>query len=152
MLCVSALPIPHAEQELSPTFEPREGRLKPALRPTAFVIDDEPIIADTISQILRLSGFHALPFYSGKSAIEQANFQCPSVVITDVAMPDLNGIETAKLLMKSCPSTIILLLLSGQAAAKEMIRNVRSEGFHFELLAKPLPPDDLLSALHRRRL
>jgi CheY-like chemotaxis protein len=117
-------------------------------RTAVLVIDDERIIADTIAQILDRSGFDALPAYSGKSALEQARAICPDVVITDVVMPGLNGIETAKLLLEHCPATRILLL-SGQAASQEMITNARAEGFEFELLAKPLHPDDLLAVLQR---
>jgi DNA-binding NtrC family response regulator len=110
------------------------------------VVDDEHIIADTIAQILKMKGFEAVPLYSGWAALEHASVRCPDVVITDVVMPGLNGIETAKRLLEHCPSTRILLL-SGQAATAEMMQQARADGFDFELLAKPLHPDDLLTAL-----
>jgi DNA-binding response OmpR family regulator len=112
------------------------------------VVDDEHLIADTLAQVLELSGFDAVPLYSGRAALERASAKCPDIVIADVVMPDLNGIQTAKLLQITCPSTRILLV-SGQAATAEMLKQARGEGLDFELLAKPLHPEDLMEALHR---
>jgi CheY-like chemotaxis protein len=118
------------------------------VRPTVLIVDDERIIADTIAHVLHLSGFRAEAVYSGRSALEQIVERCPDVVITDVVMPEMNGIEMAKRLAASCPKTKILLL-SGQAATAEMIQQARAEGFQFELLAKPLHPEDLIGVLRR---
>ena len=150
MVCASVVPMLCRDEGLPPSLESSECRLKrdPIERPTAIVIDDERIIADTIAQILRLSGFDALSVYSGKGALEQIAGGCPDVVITDVVMPELNGIETAKMLLASCPTTKVLLL-PGQAATGEMIQMARNEGYDFELLAKPLHPDELLGVLRR---
>jgi CheY-like chemotaxis protein len=117
-------------------------------RPIVLVVDDERIIADTIARVLHLSGFQAEPVYSGRSALEKIAETCPDVVITDVVMPEMNGIETAKRLVAGCPKAKILLL-SGQAATADMIKQAQAEGFHFELLAKPLHPEDLLAVLRR---
>jgi DNA-binding response OmpR family regulator len=117
-------------------------------RPIALIVDDEHLIADTIARILEMSGFEAVPTYSGLAALEQAAARCPDVLITDVVMPELNGIELAKQLLECCPSTKILLL-SGQAATLGMITRARADGFNFELLAKPLHPDELLATLRR---
>jgi DNA-binding NtrC family response regulator len=119
-----------------------------ASRPTALVVDDEHVIAETLAQILEMSGFRAIPLFSGESALEQVSVRCPDMVITDVVMPTLNGIDMAKQLLKLCPTTRVILI-SGQAATAEMISAARAEGFNFELLAKPLHPDELLAAIRR---
>ena len=151
MVCAPPAPMLCRPQDFPPPLpwnEGRQRRISPAERPIALVIDDEHIIADTIAQILNMRGFAAVPLYSGQAAVEQAWTQCPAIVITDVVMPGLDGIETAKRLLKHCPSTKILLL-SGQAATVEMMRQARADGFNFELLAKPVHPEDLLSVLRR---
>jgi CheY-like chemotaxis protein len=112
------------------------------------VVDDERLIADTIAQVLNRSGFEATPIYSGGDALDRARVHCPDIVITDVLMPELNGIELARLCAERCPETQILLL-SGQAATAAMIERARAEGLDFKLLAKPLHPEDLLDALRR---
>jgi DNA-binding NtrC family response regulator len=127
---------------------PRDRRESPARTPVAVVIDDEHIIADTIAQILRISGIDAVPHYSGAAALEAFDGNCPDLIISDVVMPDLDGIETAKSFLKRCPSTRILLL-SGQASTAEIIQKAQDEGYNFQLLAKPLHPEDLLGAVRR---
>ncbi len=152
MICPSTSLLASCAPDASaPMLVPRAESSRVAARtarPTALVVDDEHIIAETIAQILEMSGFEAIPLYSGESALENVSLHCPDIVITDVIMPTLNGIETAKRMMKLCP-TAKVLLLSGQAATAEMIVAARDEGFHFELLAKPLHPEELLSALRR---
>jgi len=152
MICPSTSLIASCAPDASaPMLVPREDQSRAAARrarPTALVVDDEHIIAETIAQILEMSGFDAIPLFSGESALEHVSLRCPDMVITDVIMPTLDGIETAKRLLKLCP-TAKVLLLSGQAATAEMIAAAKAEGFHFELLAKPLHPDELLSALRR---
>ncbi|MGI9101483.1 MAG: response regulator [Terriglobales bacterium] len=147
---IPVLPLVCGQPPMPPASAAEEARRRKdeVPQPRALVVDDEPIIADTVAHILHLSGFRAVPVYSGQAALDQAELECPDVVITDVVMPELNGIETAKRLLRSCPSTKILLL-SGQAATAEMVKQARAEGLRCELLAKPLHPEDLLAHLHR---
>jgi len=142
LFCGSENPPPFRLGQNSPI------RAAASQRPLALVIDDEQIIADTIAEILNMSGFESVPLYSGQAGLDQARAQCPDIVITDVVMPDLNGIEMAKQLLVCCPSTKILLV-SGQAATTEMMKRARADGLIFDLLAKPLHPEDLLAVLRR---
>ena len=59
-----------------------------------FVVDDEMAIADILVVILRKSG-SATAFYSARSAIEQAEICCPDLIVSDVVMPEMNGVEMA---------------------------------------------------------
>src|SRR5437016_2297174 len=59
------------------------------------VIDDEQNIAESIAEILRGRGYDATAFYDGRSALEYAREHCPDMVVTDVVMPALNGIQTS---------------------------------------------------------
>jgi CheY-like chemotaxis protein len=111
------------------------------------VIDDEVIIADTLAEILTSHGFEAHAFYAGQSAIEFARRQCPDIVLSDVVMPRLNGVETVLAIREICPSTRILLF-SGQAGVSiNILERAREKGDDFELLPKPLHPDKLLENL-----
>ncbi len=64
-------------------------------RPSVLVVDDEHVIADTLAQILSLSGYAATPAYSGAAAIESALRTPPELPITDIVMPGINGVELA---------------------------------------------------------
>lgn len=112
------------------------------------VVDDEPLIADTIADILTGGGFEATASYCGRSALEQARRSCPDAVVSDVIMPQLNGIDMAISIKKTCPKTRILLL-SGQRSTADLVEAARKEGHHFELLFKPLRPDILLGKLRQ---
>lgn len=110
------------------------------------VIDDEKFVADTLVMILEESGRHALAAYNGPAAIEQAETFRPTVVISDVIMPGMNGIETCTVIQAKHPECHILLF-SGQAATNDLVHQARTKGFSWELLSKPIDPEDLILKL-----
>jgi CheY-like chemotaxis protein len=119
-----------------------ENRVKPKV----LVVDDERVIADTLAMILNQSGFEARAVYSGEKAVELAASFTPDMLITDVIMADLNGIDAAIMIRALLPS-IKILLFSGQAATADLLEKARAKGYEFEILAKPVHPQDLLSRL-----
>lgn len=110
------------------------------------VVDDEPIIADTLVNILNGEGHSALAVSDGASAVKWAAMVSPEVVVSDVIMPGMNGVETAKAIMKILPQCRVILF-SGQAASTDLLAKARAEGYSFEVLAKPINPDTLLKKL-----
>jgi CheY-like chemotaxis protein len=110
------------------------------------VVDDEQVIADTLSIILNKAGFDASPVYTGTAAVESARTLQPDLIISDVIMPDMNGIEAAIKIRAFLPDCKILLF-SGQAATADLLESARAKGHEFEILAKPVHPQDLLAKL-----
>ncbi len=110
------------------------------------VVDDEQVIADTLSIILNKAGFEASPVYTGTAAVESARTMQPDLIISDVIMPDMNGIEAAIQIRAFLPGCKILLF-SGQAATADLLESARAKGHEFEILAKPVHPQDLLAKL-----
>jgi CheY-like chemotaxis protein len=115
-------------------------------KPKVLVADDERVIADTLAMILNQSGFEARAVYSGEKAIELATTFAPDMLISDVIMADLNGIDAAIQLRNLLPK-IKILLFSGQAATADLLEKARTQGYEFEILAKPVHPQDLLTKL-----
>ena len=115
-------------------------------KPRVLVVDDEHVIADTLAKILDLNGYDASAVYTGTEAVESARALRPDLVISDVIMPDMNGIEAAISIRGFLPSCKILLF-SGQAATADLLENARAQGHEFEILAKPVHPADLLAKL-----
>lgn len=115
-------------------------------KPKVLVADDERVIADTLAMILNQSGFDARAVYSGEKALELASTFEPDMLISDVIMADLNGIDAAIRIRSLLPS-IKILLFSGQAATADLLEKARMQGYEFEILAKPVHPQDLLSRL-----
>jgi CheY-like chemotaxis protein len=117
-----------------------------ATRPKVLVVDDERVIADTLAMILSQSGFEARAVYSGEKALELAGIFQPDMLISDVIMADLNGIDAAIRIRALLPA-IKILLFSGQAATANLLEKARSDGYEFDILAKPVHPQDLLNKL-----
>jgi CheY-like chemotaxis protein len=115
-------------------------------KPRVLVVDDEQVIADTLAKILDLNGYDASAVYTGTAAVESARSLRPDLVISDVIMPDMNGIEAAISIRGFLP-TCKILLFSGQAATADLLENARAQGHEFEILAKPVHPSDLLAKL-----
>ncbi len=115
-------------------------------KPRVLVVDDERVIADTLAIILNQHGYDASAVYTGTGAVERARSVKPDLIISDVIMPDMNGIEAAIRIRKFLPSCKILLF-SGQAATADLLENARAQGHEFEILAKPVHPQDLLAKL-----
>ncbi len=116
------------------------------LKPKVLVADDEKVIADTLAIILNQNGYDASAVYTGTAAVERARSIRPDLVISDVIMPDMNGIDAAIKIRSFLPGCKILLF-SGQAATADLLEDARKHGHEFEILAKPVHPQDLLQKL-----
>jgi DNA-binding response OmpR family regulator len=112
-------------------------------RPVVLVVDDESIIADTLAEILTRSGYEGIAAYDGDTALETALLRPPEMLITDVVLPAMSGIELAITVRRVFPECRIILF-SGQASTADLLAAAREDGHQFTLLNKPLHPQDLL--------
>src|SRR5258708_30606247 len=101
------------------------------------VVDDERRSVDTLVIILNQNGFDASAVYTGTDAVDRARSSRPDLVISDVIMPDMNGIEAAIQIRNILPACRILLF-SGQAATADLLEKARAEGHEFDILANPV--------------
>jgi CheY-like chemotaxis protein len=115
-------------------------------RRVAVVVDDEKVIATSLAIILNNSGFDAHAFFSGQEAVDSLENLRPDLLIIDVDMPGMSGIEAAIIVRREFP-TCKILLFSGQAATSDLLDKARADGHEFELLSKPVHPTDLLARL-----
>ena len=92
------------------------------------LVDDERVIADTLAVILSARGYDCLAAYDGAEALEQVRRERPDLLLTDVIMPEMNGIDLAIETRRLLPECAILLL-SGQAATADLLREARRQGF-----------------------
>jgi CheY-like chemotaxis protein len=115
-----------------------------AYRPVILVVDDESAIADTLTEILDRSGYAATAAYDATDALETALITPPEMLITDVVLPGMSGIELAITIKRIFPDCKILLF-SGQAATSDLLASAKNQGHQFTLLNKPVHPKDLLA-------
>lgn len=111
---------------------------------TVLVVDDEHALADTLALILERAGYESTATYSAAEALIMVAKQCPELIISDVMMPVMNGVDFAVEVCKLHPG-IKILLISGHAGTEDLVEAARSCGHSLDLLAKPVLPEDLLS-------
>jgi DNA-binding response OmpR family regulator len=114
--------------------------------PVVLIVDDEKVIADTLSIILTHAGFITMTAYDGETALRIANAITPALLISDVVMPGISGVELAIMLTQSLPS-LKVLLFSGQASTVDLLQKARHGGHHFTALTKPIHPTDMLKRI-----
>ena len=114
--------------------------------PVVLIVDDERIIADTLSIILTHAGFITMTAYDGITALQMASSVAPALLISDVVMPGMTGVELAILLTQSMPD-LKVLLFSGQASTVDLLEKARRSGHNFTALTKPIHPTDMLKRI-----
>jgi CheY-like chemotaxis protein len=102
--------------------------------------------ASIVVEILNQEGFDATSVSNGAAAIELAKDLQPDVILSDVIMPGLNGIETGIRLREIVPNCKIILF-SGQAATVDLLNKNRLQGHQFDILAKPVKPEQLIKVI-----
>lgn len=115
-------------------------------RSVAFVVDDENVIASTLELILLSKGFDARSFVDPLDALEAARSAKPNLLLTDVVMPNMTGIELAIQIRRLHPECNVLLS-SGQSVTGELLSDAALGGHHFAVLAKPIHPQALLDKI-----
>jgi DNA-binding NtrC family response regulator len=108
-----------------------------------FVVDDEVMITESLALILSRAGFTVSSFTNPLEALQRVEIARPDLLISDVMMPQLSGIDLAIQIREVHPECRVLLL-SGQAATLDLLHAARKRGHDFLLLQKPVHPNDLL--------
>jgi DNA-binding NtrC family response regulator len=139
---LSEVPLPQ-DSDLFDTTTDTE--LRP---PVVLVVDDEPLVADSLSAILNYAGYSTLTAYDGPTALNLASVMAPELLISDVAMPRMNGVQLAVAMVQAVP-TCKVILFSGHATSADLVYAVRA-GHDFPLISKPIHPTDMLKQIARR--
>ena len=108
------------------------------------VVDDEWIIAHTLELILSKRGFFTKVAHSGERAVEIATAFEPDLLISDVLMPGITGIDAAEQILTFLPGCKIILF-SGHATIDLLSHSKTVE--QYKILAKPVHPDVLLDCI-----
>ncbi len=120
---------------------------------TVLVVDDEEGIRESLSGIFEDEGYHVLTASSGEDALEAVKDQAPDVVLLDVWLPEMDGLETLSKL-KEIDSDIPVIIISGHGNIELAVKATRFGAYDF--LEKPLSLEKVLivarRALERKRL
>lgn len=116
--------------------------------PRILVIDDEPLIRSTVVTLLTREGFSVEEASDGQVGIAMCHKNPPDVVITDIFMPNRDGIEVVMELKRSCPRTkIIAATGGGHMRMMEIASAAQSLGAD-HVLYKPFERESLLAAVN----
>jgi CheY-like chemotaxis protein len=116
----------------------------PGYRPTILVVDDEVVIAETLAKILNKNGYDVVTAYDGEDGVQAALLRPPELVISDIMLPGMNGIELGITIRRIFPDCKVILS-SGKPHSGDLLAAALSAGNHFIFLQKPVPPDVLLA-------
>jgi DNA-binding NtrC family response regulator len=119
---------------------------KSGQKTSIFVVDDEHVIASTLVTILQIYGYDARSFSLPLLALEAAKTKSPDLLLSDVMMPQMSGIELAIQMQLLCPDCKVLLF-SGQASTRSLLTKGMEDGHDFAFILKPVHPKDLLKKL-----
>jgi DNA-binding NtrC family response regulator len=111
---------------------------------TVLVIDDDRMVADTLAEILRLDGFSPVALYSGEEAISFVDRFQPDVILSDIRMHGVDGLQTAQAIRQRHPECRVILFTASPVTAKAK-QTIQRSGFEF--LQRPLHPNRVLSVL-----
>ncbi len=107
------------------------------------VVDDEELVRDVLCSSLKYKGYKTVPIDNGRSAISFAEKNKPDIILMDIRMPGLNGIETCsrlKKMLKSAPTTGIIMI-TGYDAIENLENAYRSGAI--DLIRKPFDMEDI---------
>jgi two-component system, NtrC family, nitrogen regulation response regulator NtrX len=121
--------------------------------PSILIVDDEPSILQSLSGILSDEGFEAHTAANGYEALKQIEKESPDLVLLDIWMPGLDGIETLKEIKKINPH-IQVVIITGHGTIETAVQATKMGAF--DLIEKPLSIDKIIvainNALNFRRL
>jgi DNA-binding NtrC family response regulator len=141
-----------SEQANKKTYKFRRMREKVGNMPEkqkrrVFIVDDERVIASTLELILMNKGFDARCFADPIAALKAAQSESPDLLLTDVMMRQMTGVELAVRIRENCPSCKVLLF-SGQVSVINLLAQAEANGHNFEFVYKPVHPAVLIEKIN----
>ena len=115
-------------------------------KPSVLIIDDESGILDTLRILLKNEGFTAHVALGGKQGLEQIAALSPDIVLSDVRMPMVGGLDVLTAARKQDPDTPVILM-TAQATLQSAMQAVNDGAYYY--IQKPFRNDDLVAILRR---
>ncbi|MBW8011973.1 MAG: response regulator [Chloroflexi bacterium] len=106
------------------------------------VVDDDPTITDTLADIFNLKGFFVSVANSGLNALEQFKHGHFNIMLTDIRMPEMDGVDLFRAIQEIQPGFPVILMTA--YASAEEIKEVMQEGALVTII-KPLDIDNLIA-------
>ncbi|HSM15833.1 MAG TPA: sigma-54 dependent transcriptional regulator [Gemmatimonadales bacterium] len=115
-------------------------------KPSVLVIDDESAILDTLRILLKKEGFEVVTAQGGKAGLDQIRAGVHDLILSDVRMPQVTGIDILQASREQDPMTPVILM-TAQASLQTAISAVNQGAYYY--LQKPFANDELVAILRR---
>ena len=115
-------------------------------RPSVLVVDDEAAILETLRILLRNEGFEPHVAHGGRKALEQLPELRPDIVLTDIRMPNVTGVDVLSAAREADPDTPVILM-TAQATLQSAMQAVNAGAFYY--IQKPFRNDELIAIVRR---
>jgi CheY-like chemotaxis protein len=113
------------------------------------IIDDNDAVRSTMARILGLAGYETVTAGDGNEGLARMRAEHPDLIITDIIMPEKEGIETIRLILAERPGAKIMAVSGGgRHGTMDFLSAARKLGAT-EVLQKPFEPDDLVNRVAR---
>lgn len=114
------------------------------------VIDDNAVVRDTLVQMLEGEGYCVLSAEDGRRGLAVFRNERPDLVITDIIMPEKEGIETIRDIRGECPNAKIIAISGGGRIGNTDFLHIARQLGASDVVAKPLDPDHFVSLVRER--
>ena len=114
--------------------------------PTVAVIDDDQDVLDLVRTMLELEGHQVMTFHSSLTALEGLGTKSPNLVILDIKMPEIDGMELLRHIRESAQETTVIII-TAFATVETAVAAMKAGGYDY--ITKPIDYDALMLAVHR---
>lgn len=137
---------PRVPVAVAPAGEVAESGEWPTKRGRVLLADDEPTLRKSFTRLLRAAGYHVIDAPDGDAAAKVIAAQDLDAIVTDIAMPTINGIQLLQI-AREHDLDVPVILVTGEPAVSTAVQALEYGAFHY--LLKPVANDDLLEVVDK---
>jgi two-component system KDP operon response regulator KdpE len=111
--------------------------------PRVLVVDDEPNILATLAPLLRARGYEVLTAMSGRAALETVELEKPDLIVLDLGLPDIDGVDVCRTIRETMNIPIVVLSARGGEGDKVRALDIGADDY----VTKPFGAEELLARI-----
>ena len=115
-------------------------------KPTVLVVDDEPNIVETLQDRLEMSGYHVLTATNGEAGLEEATKHSPDIVLLDIMMPVMDGLEMLEKLRETCDNSDVSVIMLSACSQTQDVARAKAFGIE-DYIVKPFDLAELMDKI-----